>query len=118
MRLQLLVKRKAESRRISPSGSRIHERTISLRLGKILGVIRLEVSVYNVYIKNLFQTTVVQKGEVTVNSKEENSQDYRPNNVQKFGLRRRKHNLFLSIRGSSFCIIFHASLQVHIQTRK
>jgi hypothetical protein len=38
--------------------SRIHEHTISLRfLGIILRVLRLEVSVYNVYIANQFQTT-------------------------------------------------------------
>jgi hypothetical protein len=38
--------------------SQIHERTISLRfLGIILRVLRLEVSVYNVYITNLVQTT-------------------------------------------------------------
>ncbi len=60
--------------------SRIHEHTISLRfLGIILRVLRLEVSVYNVYIANQFQTTFAQGEveknplvEVTVNSKEEN----------------------------------------------
>jgi hypothetical protein len=37
--------------------SRIHERTIALRFsGRILRVLRLEVSVYNVYIRNQFQT--------------------------------------------------------------
>jgi hypothetical protein len=55
--------------------------TISLRfLGIILRVLRLEVSVYNVYITNQFQTTFskgaggvksVSRG--TVNSKETNS---------------------------------------------
>ncbi len=41
--------------------SRIHERTISLRfLGIILRVFRLEISVYNVYITNQFQTTFAQ----------------------------------------------------------
>jgi hypothetical protein len=41
--------------------SRIHERTISLRLlDIILRVHRLEVSVYNVYITNQFQTTFAQ----------------------------------------------------------
>ncbi len=71
--------------------SRIHERTISLRfLGIILIVLRLEVSVYNVYTTNQFQTTFVQGGgdplvEVTVNS-EENSEDFCPNFVQEFGL--------------------------------
>ncbi len=46
----------------SESRSRIHERTILLRfLGIILKVLRLEVSVYNVYIINQFQTTVAQK---------------------------------------------------------
>jgi hypothetical protein len=54
--------------------SRIHERTIMLRfLGIILGVLRLEVSVYNVYITYQFQTTFAPLVEVTVNSKEENS---------------------------------------------
>jgi hypothetical protein len=42
---------------------RIHERTISLRfLGINLRVLRLEVSVYNVYITNQFQTTVAGGG--------------------------------------------------------
>jgi hypothetical protein len=63
--------------------------TISLSfLGRILRVHRLEVSVYNVYITNQFQTTFAQKeGEVksvsrvTLDSKEENSQDFCPNHV-------------------------------------
>ncbi len=43
---------------ISLPRSRIHELTISLRfLGIILRVLKLEVSVYNVYIKNQFQPT-------------------------------------------------------------
>ncbi len=43
--------------------SRIVERTISLRfLGIILRVLRLEVSVNNVYIKNQFQPTFARKG--------------------------------------------------------
>ncbi len=43
--------------------SRIHERTISLRfLGIILRVLRLEISLYNVYITNHFQTTFAQWG--------------------------------------------------------
>jgi hypothetical protein len=52
-------------------------------LGIILRVLRLEVSGYNVYITNQFQTTYAQGGvggreknplvEVPVNSKEENS---------------------------------------------
>ncbi len=43
------------------SRSRIHERTISLRfLDIILRVLRLEVSVYNVYITKQFQTTFAQ----------------------------------------------------------
>jgi hypothetical protein len=61
--------------------SRIHEHTISLRfLGIILRVLRLEVSVDNVYITNQNHTTFAQgEGEknplveVTVNSKEENN---------------------------------------------
>ena len=41
--------------------SRILERTFSLSFpSKILSVFRLEVSVYNVYIKNQFQTTFAQ----------------------------------------------------------
>jgi hypothetical protein len=64
-------------------------------LGIIVRVLRLEVSVYNVYITNQFQTTFAQgrgRGEqnplveMTVNSKEENSQDFCPNYVQEFGL--------------------------------
>jgi hypothetical protein len=61
----------------SGTRSRIHEHTISLRfLGIILRVLRLEVSVYNVYSTNQFQITFA-KGEgkvqsaVHVNSKEE-----------------------------------------------
>ncbi len=59
--------------------SRILESTIALRfLGIILRVLRLEVSVYNVYITHQFKTTSAQGGgdplvEVTVNGKEENS---------------------------------------------
>jgi hypothetical protein len=61
------------------SRSRIHERTISLRfLGIIYRVLRLEVSVYNVYFANRFQPTSTQGWsnplvDVTVISKEENS---------------------------------------------
>ncbi len=53
----------------------------------------IEVSVYNVYITNQFQTTFAQEGgvvnprvEVTVNSKEENSEDFCPIYVQEFVL--------------------------------
>jgi hypothetical protein len=60
--------------------SRIHKHTISLKfLGIIFRILRLEVSVYNVYITNKFQTTFAQEGgvksvvEVTENSKEKNS---------------------------------------------
>jgi hypothetical protein len=53
-------------------------------LGIILRVLRLEVSAYNVYITNHFQTT--SAGGVTVNSMEENSSDFCPNYVQEFGL--------------------------------
>ncbi len=43
--------------------SRIHERTISSRfLGTILRVLRLEVSVYNVYITNQSQNTFARGG--------------------------------------------------------
>jgi hypothetical protein len=49
--------------------SRFHERTISLRfLGVILGVLRLEVSVYNGYITNQFQTTFAPGGRGEVKS--------------------------------------------------
>ncbi len=76
--------------------SRIHECTISLRfLGIILRVLRFEVSIYNVNINNRFQTTFPQGGrgrvinplvEVTMNSKEENSQEFCLNYVKEFGL--------------------------------
>jgi hypothetical protein len=73
--------------------SRIAERTILLRfLGIILTVLRLQVSVYNVYVTNQFQTTFALGWggggvenplvEVTVNSKEENSEAFCPNYVQ------------------------------------
>ncbi len=43
--------------------SRIHERTILLRfLGIILRVLRIEISVYNFYITNQFQTTLAGGG--------------------------------------------------------
>jgi hypothetical protein len=43
--------------------SRTHKRTIGLRfLGIILRVLRLEVSVYNVYITNQFQTNFAREG--------------------------------------------------------
>jgi hypothetical protein len=74
--------------------SRIYENKISLRfLGIILRVLKLEVSVYNVFITNQFQTTFARGGgggggnplvEMTVNSKEEN---FCLNYVQEFGLR-------------------------------
>jgi hypothetical protein len=58
------------------------KKKISLRfLGIIFRVLKLEVSVYNVYITNQFQITFAQGGgggeknslvEITVNSKEEN----------------------------------------------
>ncbi len=44
-------------------GSRIHERTISVvLLGIIVRVLRLQVSEYNVYITNQFQTTFFRGG--------------------------------------------------------
>jgi hypothetical protein len=50
--------------------NQIHGRSISLRfLGIILRVLRLEVSVYNVYIYT----------PVSITSKEENSEDFCPN---------------------------------------
>ncbi len=49
---------------------------------------------FHVYIASQFQTTYAEKGggvesvvEMTVNSKEENSNDFCPINVQEFGLR-------------------------------
>jgi hypothetical protein len=52
-----------------------HERTIRLRfLGIILRVLRLGVSICNVYITNQFQTTFARRGEVkSIISQEENS---------------------------------------------
>jgi hypothetical protein len=48
---------------------RIHEHTIALKLqGLILRVLRLEVTVYNVYITNLFQTTFAVGGSGRVKS--------------------------------------------------
>jgi hypothetical protein len=48
---------------IQNSRSRIHERTILLRfLGIILRVLRLEVSVYDVYVTNQFHTTFARGG--------------------------------------------------------
>ncbi len=53
-------------------------------LGIILRVLRLEVAIYNVYITNQFQATfargvgINQLEEVTVNTKEENSEDFSP----------------------------------------
>jgi hypothetical protein len=76
--------------------SRIHERTISLRfLGIILRVLRLQVSAYSVYctlqIQNSLNPLLLGGGgiplvDVTLNSKEENYQDFWPNYVQEFGL--------------------------------
>ncbi len=44
-------------------GSRIHERTISLMfLGIILRVLRLEVSLYNVYIQTSFKPFLLGEG--------------------------------------------------------
>jgi hypothetical protein len=56
----------------------------------ILRVLRLEVSVYNVHITNQFQTTLLKGGgggvnqllEVTVKSKNENSEDFCPIHVK------------------------------------
>jgi hypothetical protein len=73
------------------SWSQIHEHKILLKfLGIILRVLRLEVSVYNVYITNQFQTTFAQ-GEgrvkiVTVNSRSKTLKTFCPNDVQEFGL--------------------------------
>jgi hypothetical protein len=64
-------------------------------MGIILRVLRLEVSVYNVYITDQFQTTFTRGGgggvnpleEVAVYCKEENLEDFCPKYVQEFGLR-------------------------------
>jgi hypothetical protein len=69
--------------------SRIHERYFLRFLGIILRVLRLEVSVYNVYSTTQFQPFLPggeRVVEVTVNNKEENSADCCPNYVQEFGL--------------------------------
>jgi hypothetical protein len=66
-------------------------------LGIILRVLRLEVSIYNVYITNQFQTPFAQggvnvgvksvsRGDCAVNSKEENSSYFCPNYFHEFGL--------------------------------
>jgi hypothetical protein len=60
---------------------------------KYRGLVRFEVSLYNLYITNKFQTTFTQEGgEVkSVNRgvyecKVENSEDFCPNYVQEFGI--------------------------------
>ncbi len=65
---------------IHAARSQIHERTISLRL---LAMLRVEVSIYNVYMTNRFQNTFGRRGRgeenslvcywVIVNSKDESS---------------------------------------------
>ncbi len=53
--------RDCEAASLKLNRSRIHERTISSRLlGIFLGFLRREVSVYNVFITNQFQTTFAQ----------------------------------------------------------
>jgi hypothetical protein len=73
----------------------MHEHTISLRiLGIILRVLSLEVSVYNVYITNLFQTTFAQGGRGVIKSVSKGDCEYKggkllrllSNYVQEFGL--------------------------------
>jgi hypothetical protein len=62
-----LIKRRR--RYVQESRSRIHEPIILLRfLGKILRVLRLEVTVYNVYATNQFQTTFARGGRGEVKS--------------------------------------------------
>ena len=54
--------REANYKKVRQTISRIHERTISLRFLDIHNlVLRLEVSIYNVYITNQFQSTKLQK---------------------------------------------------------
>jgi hypothetical protein len=72
--------------------SRIHERTILLRfLGIILRVLRLETSVYYVYITNLLKATFAQGGRKSVSRGDCEHQGGKlfrlcPNYVQEFGL--------------------------------
>jgi hypothetical protein len=62
--LSSLKLEKEFGRILDKSKAEINERSISLRfLGLILRCLRLEVSVYSVYISNQFQTTFAQ-GEV------------------------------------------------------
>jgi hypothetical protein len=101
------------------SRCRIHERTISLRfLGITLIVPRLEISLYNDYITNQFETTFAHGGgggvnfvvEVTLNSKEENSEDFCPNDVQEFCLWKLfliKHTVLYIVHIQSHCIGRH-----------
>jgi hypothetical protein len=81
----------------------------------ILRVIRLEVSLSNVYITNPLQTTYAQGrggvksiSKVTVNSTEENSEDFCPNYVQEFGLRRKVAKLENSLNNSELLNQFSA----------
>ncbi len=74
--------------------NRIHERTVSLSfLGIILRVLRLDVLSIMFTLQTSFRPLLFEWGRwvksvvgVTVNSKEENSEDFCPNYVQEFGL--------------------------------
>ncbi len=75
--------------------SHIHERTISLKfLGISLRVLRLEISVYNVYITNQFQTTFARGGGGggVVKSVSGGDSDFCPNYIQEFSLRTSEMN--------------------------
>jgi hypothetical protein len=84
-------------------------------LSIVLRVFRLEVLLYHVYITNPLQTTFAQGrggvkyiSKVTVNSKEENSEDFCPNHVQEFGLRRKVAKLENSLNNSELLNQFSA----------
>jgi hypothetical protein len=72
--------------------SRIHERYfVEVSAGIILRVLRLEVSVYTMFTLQTSFKPILPKGgrglvDVTVNNKEDNSEDFCPNYVQEFGL--------------------------------
>jgi hypothetical protein len=92
-----------------------------------LRVLRLEVSLYNVYISNQFQPLFFKGGrggggynllvEVTVNSKEENSKGFCPNYILEFGLWNTVHYPVINdrplIHSASFQTV-PANLIVHI----
>jgi hypothetical protein len=75
------------------SWNRIHQRTVSMRfLSIILRVLRYEVSYTMFTLQTSFKPLLLRGGgvksvsSVIVNSKEENSEDFCPNDDQEFGL--------------------------------